>query len=46
MISVSVEKVLNIPPPPPSSSSSSGVNRGGDEQKRMKLSPTEQLRIL
>jgi hypothetical protein len=31
MISVSVEKVLNIPPPPPSSSSSSGVNRGGDE---------------
>jgi hypothetical protein len=30
MISVSVEKVLNIPPPP-SSSSSSGVNRGGDE---------------
>jgi hypothetical protein len=29
MISVSVEKVLNIPPPP--SSSSSGVNRGGDE---------------
>jgi hypothetical protein len=30
MISVSVEKALNIPPPP-SSSSSSEVNRGGDE---------------